>query len=154
MSKVIQGDDLMLFVKKGEAVTSIAGATSHKISISAETVDCSSKDDGSGRWSSEQVKKFSWEASSENLFTDSTAGIGFADLYALMVAGTAIDAVFNIAENEDDITTSGFVAPTSGILKGKVIITNLELNSPHGDNVTYSVTFKGVGELSAVTAAA
>ena len=46
MANVINGSDLMLFMKVGETYKSIAFATSTKLSMSTETVETSSKDSG------------------------------------------------------------------------------------------------------------
>ena len=43
MEKIIKGDDLMLFDAEGK---SLAFATSHQLSISADAVETSSKDGG------------------------------------------------------------------------------------------------------------
>ena len=56
-AKVVAGKDLMIFVD-GEPT---ALATSHSISITAETSEAASKDDGA--WGAATVTKFSWEGS-------------------------------------------------------------------------------------------
>lgn len=62
-AKSVLGKDLMLFID-GKA---IALATSCKLGLSAETIDTQSKD--SGIWTEKDIKKLSWNASSENVFS-------------------------------------------------------------------------------------
>lgn len=64
MANIIEGGDLMLFI----GGKSIAFATNHSLSISAETTDTSHKDIKGG-WTSSSVKTFSWEITTENLFS-------------------------------------------------------------------------------------
>jgi len=75
MANVINGSDLMLFING----KSLAFATSHKLSISADTTETSSKD-SSGSWTTKKVKKLSWTASTENLYSEDGAGDNFDDL--------------------------------------------------------------------------
>lgn len=60
-NKIIKGRDLMLFDNDGH---SYAYATNHTLTITAETVDISSKDHGI--WGASEVSKYSWEITSEN----------------------------------------------------------------------------------------
>lgn len=156
--KKIKGGDLMLFVG-GKA---IAFATSHTLSLSAETQDTSNKDEGGGKWGSSEVKLLSWSAKSENFYCMSdTSGKAddnstYADVFDLMVAGEAVDAVFALkAESANDIAditgTDKVWTPKAPKYSGKVIITSLEVSASNGDFATYSVDFTGVGELKKVT---
>lgn len=148
----INGSDMMLFADS----KSIAGATSCKLSITAETADVSCKDVG-GDWGSSTVKKLNFEASTENLFIKGNAGKTFDDLFALMIAKKPIDVAFSLDKAEADKTKAevpetGWTLPTAGLYKGKAIITSLEANAPNGDNATYSANFKGAGALEQVKA--
>lgn len=154
----VKGGDLMLFVS-GKA---LAFATSHTLSITAETQDTSNKDEGGGKWAAEEVKMLSWTASSNNFYCVSdTAGKAddnstYAELYDAMVAGTPIDAIFaakNEAVNDvsDVAETSKAWTPKAPKFTGKAIITKLELQAPNGEFATYSVELSGVGELKKVT---
>lgn len=149
MANIIQGGDLMLFLNKGSKKVSIAFATNHSISISAETTDTTHKD-VKGGWTSSNVKTLSWEVSTENLYSNDGEGVTFGDLYDLMVAKTEIEGVFGVnAGSTQEVPTGGWVAPTSGdYFSGKVIITSLEANAPAGDNATFTCSFKGVGALT------
>lgn len=149
MGQVINGGDLMLFL----GGTSIAFSTSHKLSISAETVETSSKDNG-GKWVAKAVRKLSWNMSTENLYSLDGAGKTYDDLFTMMTGRTEIDAIFTVekdyATKADEVPAGGWIPMTTGQYKGKVVITSLELNAPNGDNATFTASFEGVGALTKV----
>jgi TP901-1 family phage major tail protein len=144
MGTVINGSDLMLFING----KSVAFATSHKLSISADTNETTNKD-VTGGWTSETVKKLSWTASSENLYADEGAGDTFGDLFDLMVAKTPITGIFTV-KNDTVIPATGWTAKAKTGYTGNVIITSLEANAPDGENATFTAEFKGVGALTKV----
>lgn len=149
MGQVINGGDLMLFL----GGTSIAFSTSHKLSISAETVETSSKDNG-GKWVAKAVRKLSWNMSTENLYSLEGAGKTYDDLFTMMTGRTEIDAIFTVEKDyttkADEVPAGGWLPMTTGQYKGKVVITSLELNAPNGDNATFTASFEGVGALTKV----
>ena len=150
---VIKGGDLMLFV----GGKSIAYATSHTLSISADTKETSSKDSG-GKWQTSEVGVLSWTCSSENLCGDTEAGIGFDELFEYMVARKPITGVFALEGDStdyndnklDSVPTNGWKAKAGDGYTGQMIITNLEKNAPNGENATIKVDFTGVGALTKV----
>ena len=75
-NKIIKGRDLMLFDDKGK---SFAYATNHTLTMTAETSDISSKDHGI--WSATEVSKYTWEITSENLFTENA----YANMFDAMI---------------------------------------------------------------------
>jgi predicted secreted protein len=81
MANIINGGDLMFFING----KSVAFATSHKLTINAETVETSSKDSG-GKWVTKSVKKLSWNGTTENLYSNDGEGVTFDTLFDLMVA--------------------------------------------------------------------
>ena len=125
MAEVINGGDLMLFVDE----QSIAFATSHKLTINRETVETTSKDSG-GKWITKAARKISWSMSTENLYSNNGEGLKFDDLFDKLLKGDKINVVFgleaNYANKVDKAPTDGWVAPTSGMIKGEVLITSLE----------------------------
>lgn len=142
MANIIQGEDLMLFM----GGKSIACATNHTLTISTETSDTSHKDI-KGSWKSSTVKAFSWEVSTENLFTLDGAGKQYDDLFDAMTGKVEVDVVIG-KPSTVVVGADGYTPATTGWYKGKAIITSLTLNMQNGDNATYSATFTGVGELS------
>lgn len=150
-NQICRGKDLMLFVSEIEGDKSIAWATNHTLSLTANVSDVSTKDNGI--WSSSLVTGYSWEISSENLFSED----GYASLYNKMIAGKPIDVKFGLkAQTNDKVVANGdtpdgdieyFTPKTQGYYSGKVIITSLQANAAVGDNATMSVTLTGVGKL-------
>lgn len=149
MGKIINGSDLMLFIDN----KSIAFATNHKLSITAETVETSSKDTG-GKWVSKEVRKLSWNMSTENLYSLNGEGSTYDDLFTMMTSRKEIDAIFTLENNyvikADNVPSGGWVPCTDKQYKGKVVITSLELNAPNGDNATFTASFEGVGALERI----
>lgn len=142
--KAVLGKDLMLFVDS----KAIALATSCKLSISSETIDTQSKD--SGIWTEKDIKKLSWNCSSENLFSADADANSYDKLFALMIARKPITIKFGIPANGDsgELPEGGWTIPTTGAYSGTVLITSLELNAPDGDKATFSAQFEGTGALA------
>ena len=162
MNKVIKGGDLMVFVGN----KSIALATNHTLTISADTKETSSKDSG-GKWQTSEVGTLSWSMKSENLFSANSDDKGetYATLFEKMIAREKVTLVFALEGNSPNLengkldavptdASTGFWKPQKNMgYTGSAIITNLEANAPNGDNATFTVDFTGVGELKKVTAA-
>lgn len=152
---VIKGSDMMLFV----GGKSVAFATNHTLNISADTKETSSKDSG-GKWQTSEVGVLSWTCSTENLCGDDGAGIGYKELVNMMIARKPITGVFalegdstNFDEGKlDAVPTAGWKAKAANGYTGQMIITNIDLNAPNGDNATFKVDFTGVGALTEVGA--
>ena len=147
-AKVVAGKDLMIFVD-GEPT---ALATSHSISITAETSEAASKDDGA--WGAATVTKFSWEGSTEALVSMDENANSFDAMYDAMMTREPVDIVSGRPSNatDDGVPEEGWTAPTTNLYKGKALITSLQRNDPNGDNSTMTVTFTGVGKLERVEA--
>lgn len=153
MNQVIKGSDLMVFV----GGKSIALATSHSLTISADTKETSSKDSG-GKWQTSEVGTLNWSMKSENLFSaEGTAGETYDALFEKMIARTPVTLVFALekdyATKADEVPETGWTAATNMGYRGQAIITNLEISAPNGDNATFSVDFTGVGAIQKVAAA-
>lgn len=147
MAKIIDGGDLMVFV----GGKSIAFATNHTLSLTAETSDTSHKD-VKGTWKTSTVKMFSWEVTSENLYADEGNGLTYDDLFDKMVEKDELTLIFS--NNTGTLTEAsgsaegGWASDASkNYYCGKAIITSLEVNAQNGDNATFTVTFSGQGEL-------
>ena len=150
-NKIIKGRDLMLFDSDGH---SYAYATNHTLTITAETTDVSSKDHGV--WGASEVSKYSWEITSENLFTSSD----YDKMFDAMLKGDAITVRFGL--KTDPVDTSKNVADGDTSLpywtsqntyyEGKVLITSLVANANNGENATYSITLTGTGSIKKTTA--
>lgn len=147
-ANVVAGKDLMIFV--GDNATALA--TSHSLSITAETSEAASKDDGA--WGAATVTKFSWEGSTEALVSMDAEANSFDEMYDAMMTRQPVDIVSGRPSNatDDGVPEEGWTAPTTNLYKGKALITSLQRNDPNGDNSTMSVTFTGVGKLERVEA--
>lgn len=154
METIIKGDELMLFDANGE---SIALATSHTLSISADSAQINCKD--GGIWSSGTVNQLSWTIDTDNLY--STAEFDY--LFGIMTARTPVDVYFGLRSETGtgDVDTDGsdpatgsqkvWTKATTGTYTGKAVITSLNVNAPSGDNATFTASFQGVGALTKET---
>lgn len=142
----IQGGDLMLFI----GGKSIAYATNHTLEISGDTTDTSNKDEGGGKWGSQEVSKINWTVSSENLYSVDGEGENFDDLFDAMVNGTELTAVFSVKSGSTTEVPDGGWTPgnTSTKYTGKLIVNSLSLNAPNGEYATFTANFTGVGALT------
>lgn len=142
-AKVLNGKDFMVFVNN-EAT---ALATSHKLTLNAETSDAASKDDG--MWDESIVTKMSWEASTEALVSADANVNSYDTLYDLFIAGQPVTLVCGIPGNltNDGVPTEGWQAPSTKYYTGQALITSLDRSDAKGSNSSMTVSFKGVGKL-------
>lgn len=138
----------MLFVE----AKALALATSCKLGLSAETIDTQSKD--SGIWTEKDIKKLSWNASSENVFSADADANSYDKLFALFIAHKPVTLKFGIVGNTDvnEMPEAGWTL-AAGAYTGKAVITSLEANAPDGDKATFSISFEGTGPLAKEAAA-
>lgn len=154
---IIKGGELMLFISNTETggFKSIAQATNHTLTITANTSDISTKDINAGKWTAVDANTFSWTVTSENLVCDDPEGVKYEDLVEYMINGTEIHGVFGQVGNqtkgtndEIKVPTGGWTPKTTDGLRGRMIITNLVKNAPVGDNASFTVDFTGIGPLA------
>lgn len=145
MANIIKGDDLMVFVN-GSA---IAFATSHNLTLTANTVEINSK--SHGFWGQNEISTLGFEMSSENLYT---AG-DFDTLFSAWVSKTPVTLVFSQSKDSTAANTDGHALPegdewssTGTKYTGKAYITSLSANAATGENATLSVTFSGCGPIT------
>ena len=146
MKNVTNGSAIMLFLN-GQ---SLALATNHSLSISADQIDISNKDCGS--FGSSMPGKVTWEITTEAMYVLDD----FNTLFTAMLEKTPIDIVYGEAadyaveglEDSDDY----WAAPTENCYTGKVVITSLQQNAPNGEIATYSCTMQGYGKIEYVAA--
>ena len=167
---------MMLFIKEDNGtVKSIAFATSHTLTVSTDTQQTSTKDDG-GKFQSSDYGILSWSASSENLCSYDGAGYNYQDLINLMLSQTKVTATFSIEGNSgtsypyankkdsvDETTDDTWTPANTGSIgstsnkslgyTGTVLITNVEVNAPNGENATFTVQLQGDGPLTPTAAA-
>jgi TP901-1 family phage major tail protein len=134
--EILNGSDLMLFIKQGTDIKTIALATSHKVSIKMKTRDTGSKD--TGYWEAKAPAKLSWSISADNMVT--ADGSNYKAIKALMIARTAVDVYSSLASG----TAPNWVKATGGDT-GKAYITGLDEDGKDQDNATFSITLEGTG---------
>ena len=120
----IFGEELQLFL----GGKSIAKAKTHTLTITSDTIDVSSKDDGF--YGASIPGKINWEISAENIYTEKA----FDELYAKAQARQVFEVVFGRVANynveglgELDAWTPDTVKHTT--YTGKVTLTNMTLNT-------------------------
>lgn len=143
-SKVLQGNDLMLFKKEGEGYVSLGAATNHTMNLTAETLEISSKDDG--KWKNKIPGKLDWNMSTDNLYIEEE----YREMMDSWIKREVIEVAFGIVSNsnsDDGKPEDGWTMDPAKNYKGKAIITSLTTNSPDNGAANYSATFEGVGPL-------
>lgn len=153
MNRIIKGRDLMLFDNDGH---SYAYATNHTFTFNAETTDISSKDHG--MWGASEISRFTWELSSENLYTED----GYDKMYDAMITATPIKVRFGLKQPQTDMsinvadgnTALPYWTSQNSYYSGYVLVTSLVANANNGENATYSTTLTGTGALVKTTASA
>lgn len=142
MSK-IQGGDLMLFVDG----VSIGYATNHTLEIEADTSSFDCKDEGEQGWSNEETIQLNWTVTSENIYAYDPEGKSYENLNDIMISRQPIDVVFYLkAESGSQVPIGGWHSAQDPF-RGQAIITDLDMNAPHGDYASFTATFTGWGEL-------
>lgn len=147
---------------------SVAFATNHTFSISAETTDVSSKDHGI--YGAQEISKITWELTTENL-TSTAEENGYNTLYTYMLEQRVIPVMFALVDSAatDEIigqTPQSWSIGTEIIQQGDFnphnlhrsnvigegIITSLTLNANNGETSTFSATITGTSTLQIITA--
>lgn len=156
MADIIKGNDLMLFLKDTNGVVhSLAFATNHQFSITANTADINTKDHGF--WGAKEVTGITWQITTDNLYTVDT----FNELYDRMISRQYVECYFclktpnerggtpptvNLPGDANDTWHPTQHAGEDGYY-GRVYITSLSATAASGDNATFSATFDGIGSL-------
>lgn len=143
----IFGEELQLFL----GGKSIAKAKTHTLTITSDTIDVSSKDDGF--YGASIPGKINWQISAENIYTEKA----FDELYAKAQARQVFDVVFGRVANynAEGLGENENWSPDSTkhtTYTGKVTLTDMTLNANNGEVTSFSATLKGVGALKQVKA--
>lgn len=143
MKNITKGDQLMLFVSG----KSIAFATAHTLTLTANTTDIASKDHGI--YGAKDVGSITWEITSENLYAQDE----YEKLVDAMMKATPVDVAFANAatwtnQGIDNSTKTWTPDAKTVNMSGKALITSLVANANTGENATFSVTLTGVGAIT------
>lgn len=130
---IIDGVNMILSV--GE--TALGSSSTCSVEINRNTRDTGNKD--TGIWDTFAAGTMNWTMSSEN-FVNFAGANGFSQMYDAMVAGDPVDVACEYDQDGDGINLFK--------LAGKAIITSLPLTAPKGENISFSISFQGSGELT------
>lgn len=152
--QLVKGSDIMLFVYDSTAASykSIAHASSHSLSISADVETIDTKD--TGKWGMNEVNKINWEIQCDHFYTSD----GYETFFDLMMAGQPIKVAFGLKKEttpetvnvdaDGNWTTDKTVSPLPYV--GNAIITSLDWTADAGSKSTFSATLQGQGELNKI----
>ena len=143
-TSVFNGTSLVVLI--GTEV--IGFATSCSLSLAIDAPDASTKQ--SLGWADEIGGQRSWSLTTDGLATVVPGTVATyvttAELNALAIARTAVTVKFTTVDN----STVGGVTPVTGdtIYSGSAFIESVDMTADMENPVTYSVSFKGTGELT------
>ena len=130
---VERGIDLLIKINTGTdvlpAYTAVGAQRGASLSLSAETLDKTSKD--SGGWVESLSGMKSWSISADGLLILDDAGY------------TALEEAY--MENKTILIQMN--TKTGTLFEGEAIITSIDLDAPYDDLASYSAEFTGAGEL-------
>lgn len=150
-------------ILKGSAInlffdgSTLGFATNHQLSVTVNTEEIATKDHGD--YPAVLATTVNWSITADHMYT-TTEGCKMMNMLRLK---TPVDIIFATVANYSNTDEKGIidVSPaknwnytggTSTMLaKGKVLITNLTVNSQSGERATVSIEMTGVGVLEAST---
>ena len=144
---IIKGSKLMVFYNNAP----IGFATSHTLSLTMNTTQVSTKDNGD--FPSTLPQNITFEVSAENLYSE----LGEATYMQIMQSMQPVTLVFAEAANYSNTSAQkGLPMEDNGaewtvgtkVAEGKALLTSFSINAPAGENATMSVTFTGSGDLT------
>lgn len=143
------GGDMMTFISSGATKLPLAFSTSAKLDMNKKLRDISSKDSGNSEEYTGVGARLGWTASSDG-FMAYTSG-------STLTGTTPMDVMFNYFKAGQPVNfvfgcktgnAPGWTVNSSvKAFTGQVLIENISISSNDGENVTYSVNFRGTGDL-------
>lgn len=148
-AKSVNGHDLMLWLN-GKV---IALSKSCKLSLTGETVDSETKDDGD--WDAQEIAKRGFTMSNESVYSadkNRSNDLVYKDLFKSFISDEPIVATFGIAanKNKEGLPEDGWKVPTDDHFKGKVLITALDFDGTKGSKAAITISLKGYGKLELI----
>ena len=139
-STQVQGLNILVYVKNGESKIAVGGQKNCTLSMEADTIDVSNKNDFG--WASFIAGAKSWTISCDGQFLTEDDG-----QEALIKAFLDSEEV-EIEMSNAVLAAEGQQAKEATIAyTGKAVITSLELEAAFDDVFAYSVEFQGKGKL-------
>ena len=131
MATITKGLDILVYAEVGGKLEPIGGQKNCSLSMEADTIDTSNKNDFS--WSSFIGGAKSWTVSCDGQFMSDDKGQ--EALMAAFIAGTNIQVEMKNADN-------------SVYFAGKAAITSIEVEAAYDDVCALSLELQGVGPLA------
>ena len=147
--KRIRGEQLYAFM--GEDLTPVGASTDCSLSMSAETIEVSTR--GQGRWRRFRPGKKIWSINASGFYYEQI-GVPSSLLQGAQYIGENVKVAFSVLGKE--LAAAGFkleaIAPDKRMtLVGEAVITACEYNGSVGGLATYSISFQGSGNLVQIT---
>jgi len=127
---LIRGVEVLVTIRQGIADIVIGGQKDATLSISADTLETTSKDTGDWRTYLSGLKQ--WSLTCDGLYVESDA---------------AQTALWNAFQSAEEVTVT-LSKPTSFTVSGQALITSIEYGAAMEDALTFNVEFQGTGALT------
>ena len=142
------GSEMFVYDGSTAAATPFAYATECSLSLSANQIDTSNKQQGA--WASALPGQISWSISTSALYTNQN---NYGQIFDKFTQRKPISVIFGLAKGTD---SSGNFDPSINMegehYMGTAYITSLELNAGTSEVASFSVEFTGEGQLARVPA--
>ena len=130
LTGIIDGTDVVLSI----AGTPVSAITSNGLEFTMNTRETTNKDSATS--ATHLATRYTWSVSVEG-YIAYDATYNYQEILAAAKAGTAISVTFGTLETG-----------VNPIWVGNAIITQVSQSNPDGDNVTFSATLLGTGDLT------
>lgn len=142
----VLGEELLLYISTGGSLQPVAFASSHTLSMSADTIDTSNK--MSGAWKAGVAGQIGWSISAEALVSRAVGHMSFATLADLMAKRKPIEVYIAERKATPLETEDPFAADIAKTwTSGTAYITSLDKKADRGAICTSSITLQGTGAL-------
>ena len=128
---LIRGVDVLVTIKQGTADVIIGGQKDATLSISADTLETTTKDTGDWRTYLSGLKQ--WSLTCDGLYVESDA---------------AQTALWNAFQSAEEVTVTLSKPTSSFTASGQAVITSIEYGAAMEDALTFNVEFQGTGALT------
>lgn len=146
---ILNGTDLLFYYSTDEGVnwTALAHATSHSLSYQMATRDVSDK--ASGKATKKAVGRTSFSGSASGLVTYAE-GCDYHTLLGMIKERTMLKIASAQDDGSGDPDDATVATGTAAYYTGDIWLTDVSKDAPDDQNVTYSVTFEGTGDITGV----
>jgi len=128
---LIRGVEVLVTIRQGIADIVIGGQKDATLSISADTLETTSKDTGDWRTYLSGLKQ--WSLTCDGLYVESDA---------------AQTALWNAFQSAEEVTVTLSKPTSSFTASGQAVITSIEYGAAMEDALTFNVEFQGTGALT------